>query len=158
MQELRSRLDRRQVYRITLRGPAWSSLGWSKESPGFCFWYQPQPAASLSSSPSSSSEAEAKRLSHGTDMLRDLRDGDAQCTRVHMVSHRYAYYPRRETPRDLLTYHSVVFVEWDHGRYGTVMEAAYLNGMVSSRARLLFTGALLAPRSATAESLTPIFS
>jgi hypothetical protein len=125
IQQLRSLLDPKQVYRITLRGPTWSSLGWSKESLGFCFWYQSQLAAS-----SDNVGGGKKKLLHGTDMLRDLCDGESQCSRVHMVSHRYAYYPRRETPRDLLTYHSVVFVEWDHGRYGTVMEAAYLNGMV----------------------------
>jgi hypothetical protein len=117
--EPQSRLDPHQVYRITLRGPPWSSRGWSVDSPGFCFWYEAVRP----------SEGDPK-LSHGTDMLRELSDPHAQATTVHMVSHRYAYASRRETPRDRLTYHSVVLVEWDHGRYTTVMEAAYLNGMV----------------------------
>jgi len=45
----------------------------------------------------------------------------------HQVSHRYAVL--RETPRDRLTYHSLCFLEWEHGLYGTVIEAAFLNGI-----------------------------
>jgi hypothetical protein len=44
-----------------------------------------------------------------------------------MVSHRYAV--RRESPRDKLTYHSVVLLEWEHGEYMTLVEGAFLNGM-----------------------------
>lgn len=28
-----------------------------------------------------------------------------------------------------MTYHSIVFLEWDHGKFGTVVEGAYLNGI-----------------------------
>lgn len=106
-----------QVCRATLRGPSWSSIGWSAESPGFVFWFESQ-------------RPEGPRLSYGTNMLKML--GDEKCTMIHMVSHRYAVN-RAESPRDRITYHSVCFLEWDHGKYGTVVEGAYLNGIVSLR-------------------------
>ena len=103
-----------QVYRAKLRGPPWTSMGWSQDSPGFVFWFERQ-------------RPEGPRLSYGTNLLKTL--GDEICTTIHMVSHRYAVL--RESARDRLTYHSVCFLEWDHGNYGTVVEAAYLNGVVS---------------------------
>lgn len=105
-----------QVCRATLRGAAWTGAGWSDTSPGFVLWFEAQ-------------RPQGARLTYGTNLLRTLDDrDDDQCTMVHMVSHRYAVL--RETPRDRLTYHSVCFLEWEHGMYGTVMEAAYLNGIV----------------------------
>jgi hypothetical protein len=101
-----------RVYRAKLRGPPWSSLGWSEDSPGFCFWYEAQ-------------RPEGPRLSYGTNMLKLV--GEAQCTHIHMLSHRYANI--RESPRDRLTYHSVCLLEWEHGEHCTVVEAAYLNGI-----------------------------
>jgi hypothetical protein len=98
------------VYRAKLRGAPWTGQGWSKDSPGFAFWYETYPK---------------QRLTFGTDMVKVL--GEEQCTRVHMVSHRYAV--QRESPRDRLTYHSICFLEWDHGLYGTVVETAFLNGL-----------------------------
>ena len=98
------------VYRAKLRGPPWTSRGWSKDSPGFAFWYETFPH---------------KRLTFGTDMIHVL--GDDLCTRVHMISHRYAV--QRESPRDRLTYHSICLLEWEHGLYTTVVETAYLNGL-----------------------------
>jgi hypothetical protein len=103
-----------KIYRAKLRGAPWSGSGWSRESPGFCFWYESQ-------------RAEGPRISYGTNMLTEI-ESEPICTKVHMISHRYAV-PRGESPRDRLTYHSICLLEWDHGRYCTVIEAAYLNGM-----------------------------
>ena len=100
------------IYRATLRGAPWTGVGWSREAPGFCFWYETIPRGVVS---------------HGTQLLHQLLDPTAQCVSVHMLSHRYAV-ATRETPRDMLTYHSLCLLEWDHGRYCTVAEAAYLNG------------------------------
>jgi hypothetical protein len=55
--------------------------------------------------------------------------GDSKCTKLHLISHRYATGARREMPRDKLTYHSIVVLEWDHGQYVTVIESAYLHGL-----------------------------
>jgi len=44
-----------------------------------------------------------------------------------MISHRYA--TNRETPKDKLTYHSVVFIEWENSQFCTVIEGAFLNGV-----------------------------
>ena len=102
------------IYRATLRGAPWSGVGWSRDAPGFCFWYEAIPRG-------------VAVVAHGTQLLHQLVDPTAQCVRVHMLSHRYAV-TTRETPRDMLTYHSLCLLEWDHGRYCTVAEAAYLNG------------------------------
>ena len=50
-----------------------------------------------------------------------------------MISHRYAI--PKETPRDLLTYHSVVLLEWEHAEYCTVVQGAYLNGIGGYKCR-----------------------
>jgi hypothetical protein len=104
-----------RVYRAKLRGAPWTGIGWSKDSPGFCFWYEAQ-------------RADGPRVTFGTRMVSELSNRDSLCTQVHMISHRYAV-DRVESPRDRLTYHSICLLEWDHGLYCTVVETAYLNGM-----------------------------
>jgi hypothetical protein len=101
-----------RVYRAKLRGPPWTASGWSPDSPGFCYWYEPQ---------------HENRLSYGTNILQMVQDGPT-CTYVHMIAHRYAVQGR-ESPRDRLTYHSVCLLEWDHGQYCTVVELAFFNGL-----------------------------
>jgi hypothetical protein len=105
-------LDPQKIYRAKLRGAPWTSLGWASTSPGFAFWYEAQ-------------RLEGPRVVYGTDMVKTL--GDDKCTHVHMVSHRYA--AARESPKDRITYHSIVLLEWEHGNFCTVVEAAYLNGI-----------------------------
>ena len=100
------------ICRAKLRGAPWTSVGWGKDCPGFVFWFE-------------ATRPEGPRLTHGTDMLRTV--GDAKCSRIHMVSHRYAV--GRESPRDRLTYHSICLLEWEHGNHCTVIELAYLNGL-----------------------------
>jgi len=100
------------ILRATLQGPQWSGVGWSGDSPGFVFWYE----SLLEDQP---------RFSYGTNMIHTVEE--AICTNVHMISHRYAVV--NEKPKDKLTYHSLALLEWDHGRYATVVESAYLNGM-----------------------------
>lgn len=101
------------VVRLKLRGPKWSSKGWSEESPGYCFWFEQMREAGPS-------------LSYGTNMIHSV-DQKSNCAMVHMMSHRYAV--ANESAKDKLTYHSIVLLEWDHGRYCTVVELAFLNGL-----------------------------
>ena len=114
-----------RVHRATVRGPSWSAIGWSSDSPGFCFWYETQRPAPL---------VPTSKVSYGTRMIQELSHRDSLCTNIHMISHRYAV-SRIETPRDRLTYHSVCLLEWDHGQYCTLVETAYLNGMGGYRCR-----------------------
>lgn len=104
--------DQDKIYRATLRGAPWSGRGWSKQSPGFVFWFEAQ-------------NDNQPRLTYGKNMETVLEE--CICTNVHMVSHRY--YVERESPKDKLTYHSLCVLEWDHGRYCSVVEGAFLNGV-----------------------------
>ena len=84
---------------------------------GFCFlWF----------------EITIPRFTYGTNLLHIL-NSNHWVSHVHMISHRYAI--PKETPRDLLTYHSVVLLEWDHAEYCTVVEGAYLNGIGGYKCR-----------------------
>jgi hypothetical protein len=103
------------VYRASFRGPGWTRRGWSEASPGYSFWFE-------------ALRPEGPRLSYGTNMLHTL-SAEEKVSKVHMISHRYAKSSTKETPRDKLTYHSIVLLEWDHGNFCTVVEGAYLNGV-----------------------------
>lgn len=107
--------DDKRIYRAILRAPPWSGKGWSKDSPGFAFWHEPHRPES------------EPRVTYGTNMLSQLADANSKCTQIHMLSHRYAV--KMELPTDRITYHSVVLLEWEHRKYCTVVELAYLNGM-----------------------------
>lgn len=50
-----------------------------------------------------------------------------------MISHRYAV--ANESPKDKLTWHSVVLLEWEHGQFCTIVEGAYLNGIGGYKGR-----------------------
>mmetsp|Transcript_17395 Transcript_17395/g.47993 ORF Transcript_17395/g.47993 Transcript_17395/m.47993 type:complete len:320 (-) Transcript_17395:2392-3351(-) len=104
--------DTDKIYRATLRGASWTSLGWSQESPGFFFWYEAH-------------HSQGPRVLFGTDTVSEVKDD--VCKMVHMISHRYAM--NRESPKDKLTYHSLVFLEWENSPYGTILEGAFLNGI-----------------------------
>ncbi|KAG7346611.1 hypothetical protein IV203_005680 [Nitzschia inconspicua] len=110
--------DRSRVYRAKLRGAPWTSLGWSPESPGFLFWYEAQ-------------RPEGPRVVYGLNAVKEV--GNDLCTMVHMISHRYAH--SRESPKDKLTYHSIVLLEWEHGKFSTVVEGAFLNGIGGYKGR-----------------------
>lgn len=111
--------EKGMFFRAKLRSAPWTSKGWAKDNPGFAFWYEaqrPEPS-----------------LVYGKAMVESVEE-NAICTNVHMVAHRYAIL--RESPKDKLTYHTIVLLEWDHGRYCTAIEAAYLNGMAGFRYEL----------------------
>lgn len=118
------------IYRIKLRGADWTQYGWSRTNPGFMFWFE---AFHNVNNEKNHNDNTIPRMLYGTRTIHDIRDKDAKCTYIHMISHRYA--KERESPRDLVTYHSICLLEWDHGKYCTVTEAAYLNGMGGYRGR-----------------------
>lgn len=109
--------DQAKIYRAKLRGAPWSSIGWSPESPGFLFWFEAQ--------------RPEPRVTYGMRAIEEV--GDERCTMVHMISHRYAV--AKETPKDKLTWHSVVMLEWEHGKFCTIVEGAYLNGIGGYKGR-----------------------
>jgi hypothetical protein len=111
-------LGKSAIYRATLCGPDWTGIGWSEASPGFVFWFEAHQSPA--------------RLTYGTNLLHTLNRDD-RVSHVHMISHRYAV--RKESPRDMVTYHSVVLLEWEHGKYCTVVEGAYLNGIGGAKCR-----------------------
>jgi len=104
--------DQGKIYRATLRGSPWSSLGWSPTSPGFLFWFEAQ-------------RSQGPRVVYGSDAVSEMEDD--VCIAVHMISHRYA--TNRESPKDKLTYHSLVLLEWQNSQFCTIVEGAFLNGV-----------------------------
>lgn len=107
--------------RATLRAAPWSTKGWSSDSPGFVFWFE--------------SWRDTPRVEHGENIIRSIQS-DAKmgshmpiCQKVHMFAHRYAVGNKKESPKDKLTYHGAVLLEWDHGQYCTVVELALFNGL-----------------------------
>jgi len=105
------------IFRISFQSPTWSREGWSEDNPGFTFWYE--------------SQCLHPKLTYGLKMIERV-DPNPKCTHLHMVAHRYAR-GGKESPKDKLTYHSLVLLEWDHGQYCSVVEAAYLNGLAGWR-------------------------
>merc|ERR1711879_706045 len=53
-------------------------------------------------------------------------DGATTVRTIHLFAHRYPVL--KETLTDRNTWHTGLFLEWSHGRYGTVVELAFLNG------------------------------
>jgi len=130
LKQLFSEKKKKSIFvQATLRAPQWSYQGWSKESPGFVFWVEGQ----TTNTPFS------LVLTYGTNLIKHFQnkpEGEDVCEKVHMISHRYA--KKRESAKDLLTYHSIVLLEWDHGEYCTVVEIAWLNGLTGAKCRCNF--------------------
>jgi hypothetical protein len=114
--------------RAVLRAPPYTAIGWTKESPGYVFWFE------------GNGTGDPDRCLFGEDMIKQFeRDRlkkssngllapSPKCIKVHMISHRYAVGDNVQV-RDRLTYHSFALLEWDHGKYCTVVELAYLGGL-----------------------------
>lgn len=105
--------------RVTLRQPAWSMHGWSRESPGCIWWYF--------------GEQEKQEMQFGENIIKKLKDdcknGGSMPIATNCTHFYHRYYKAKESTKDKLTYHCGVFLEWDHGKWGTVMELAWLNGV-----------------------------
>lgn len=114
--------------RAVLRSPPYTAHGWSKSNPGYLFWFE------------GNGTGEPDRLLVGEKMIhqfeRDrIKNGkhgslaqSPKCIKVHMISHRYATGDKAVV-KDRFTYHSLALLEWDHGKFCTVVELAYLGGL-----------------------------
>ncbi|CAB9525176.1 expressed unknown protein [Seminavis robusta] len=116
------------VFRVTLRAPSHSTTGWSQESPGFVFWYQPILHTN--------NPQQQPTLTYGTQMVQDMVDPNPICTKVHMLGHRYER-SGNENAFNRQTYHSLVLLEWDHQKYCTVVEKGFLNGLAGWNGKCL---------------------
>lgn len=97
--------------RARLTAPEWTSSGWSSSSPGFVFSFN--------------KFHDRPMVRFGEDLI--YQSGSDVATSVHMFAHRYA--KREENFKDSLTWHNGLLLEWDHGRFTTLIELAWLNGL-----------------------------
>ena len=115
--------------RAKLRAGGFTAKGWSRESPGYVFWFQ-----------GDASRKGSNRVLYGTNIVKAFEKERTEksiwkdpqlspkCTKVHMISHRYATGDKTKM-KDRVLYHSIVLLEWDHGQYCSVVELAWLNGL-----------------------------
>lgn len=107
--------DKAKAMKVTLRAPAWTFYGWTPNSTGFVWWFQQF----------------VPRFLFGENILRAFHEEGKipNATRVHAFAHRYSRGPKPETRKDKITYHTGLLMEWDHGKYCTVIELATFNGV-----------------------------
>lgn len=111
--------------RATLWMPSWSARGWSPASPGFVWWYMPH-------------HPRGERFAYGESILSAIAEEasvEAKLVRIHSIAHRYARGGKPETTKESMTWHSLILLEWDHGRHCTVVELATLNGVGGRRGK-----------------------
>jgi hypothetical protein len=113
--------------RAIVRMPPYTSKGYSKDSKGHVWWFE--------------ANRKVPRLLYGTNIIREfekdrleqtrtaqgipLVQSSPRCIRVHMISHRYSPGEKsEESLKDLLVYHSIALLEWDHEQFCTVVEVS----------------------------------
>lgn len=121
-------LQDKQSIRVTLRTPSWASEGWSMSSPGFLFYFDGQ-----------------STVMHGKNVLKYPKLDNLHAKVIHHFHHRYALPGgKRESPKDLLTYHAAILVEWESvdkfsnessNTHTTLIELALVNGVSGYRGR-----------------------
>jgi len=109
----------------------WSAFGWSRDSPGFVWWFF-----------SRQSSQGRPQFSFGQKIIEalqeDVRGGGemAEAVHAHLFAHRYALgRGRLETRPERNTYHAAVLLEWSHGQYTSVIELGPLNGIAARSGR-----------------------
>mmetsp|Transcript_13316 Transcript_13316/g.24990 ORF Transcript_13316/g.24990 Transcript_13316/m.24990 type:complete len:612 (+) Transcript_13316:162-1997(+) len=133
--------------RAILRMPPYTMSGWSPSSPGFVFWFEGNGTRSI------------PRLTYGTNILKVFQQDKeshvaSKCIRVHMISHRYATGENVQI-RDRLVYHSVALLEWDHGKFCSVVELAYLGGIGGYNGQANWVEDKLEPSNSLYQCLPP---
>ncbi len=117
--------------RAVLRSPPYSTNGWAHDSRGYVFWFEGN----------GTREDGEDRVTYGSNIVRQFETErilsgkpSPKCVRVHMISHRYAV-GNKQNIKDQFTYHSLALLEWDHGKYCTVVEVGYLGGLSGNSGR-----------------------
>lgn len=110
-----------EAVRVQVRAPAWTEEGYSQDNPGFVYWY----SAFAEGGP---------KLAHGENIIAAIRASERngrqpKVTNASFFAHRYARKNNKESAKDRITYHTGLFLEWDHSKHGTVLELAFLNGL-----------------------------
>jgi hypothetical protein len=114
--------------RATFEAPAWTRSGFVEGSPGFMWWFTPRSLQGLLCG----EKAVAKPgILCGEQAIAEMEKvggpcADARAVRCHAFAHRYPV--EKETIESRQTYHAGVLVEWDHGRFATVVELAWIYG------------------------------
>jgi len=119
-------LQDKQSIRVTLRTPSWASEGWSKDSPGRVFYFDGKSA-----------------VQYGKEALKYPNLDQIRVKTIHHFHHRYALPEgKREGPKDLLTYHAAILVEWEsvdtlakEVNHTSLIELALVNGVSGYRGR-----------------------
>lgn len=68
--------DHDKIYRATLRGAPWTSLGWSPTSPGFVFWYEAQ-------------RSQGPRVLYGSNLVTELEHDICKTVRTIFIHQMY---------------------------------------------------------------------
>lgn len=113
-----------ETIRATLYLPKYKEDSYSKDNPGNVWYY----AGGDGNEPN-------PKFAHGANAIAaaELHDRARhqgrlpQATSAHHFGHRYAKV--KESARDRIIYHTGIFLEWDHGEYGTIIELAWKNGI-----------------------------
>lgn len=105
--------------KVTVRAPAYTSVGYSLNNPGSVFY-------------ASSTGSSKLRVAHGARIMGaiDTQYGNQPpvAVAVHHLVHRYVR-KKPETEIQKHIYHSGCFVEFDHGKFGMVFELAFKYGI-----------------------------
>eukprot|EP00924_Labyrinthula_sp_SR-Ha-C_P015707 snap_masked-scaffold_4-processed-gene-7.36-mRNA-1 protein AED:1.00 eAED:1.00 QI:0/0/0/0/1/1/2/0/580 len=116
--------------RAKLRAPSYTDLGYDKGNKGFCWWYRGAEDAT----------PVADKFIYGEKSIETIRKEAEEsgkpvmkAVKAHFYGHRYV--KKRETPKDMFVYHTGVVLEWDHGKYCTNVELAYLYGITGFSGR-----------------------
>ena len=100
---------------VKLYKPSWTDEGYQEDVPGYIWYYT-----------GGASNGSDRRIAYGDNVLGAAREFDerihgkaSKAVRVSHFGHRYA--KQKESAKDRISYHTGVFIEWDHGEYGTVV-------------------------------------
>lgn len=106
--------------RAKLRTPSWADYGYSANNPGHVWYF-------------SRFREGGPRVAHGENIIsailsdsKNTGEPVPKAVRAHFFGHRYV--KKKKQLKDPIEYHTGVAIEWDHGKFCTLFELAWLNG------------------------------